>query len=425
MSGELARGSAQMTTRNKHTPVALNLGRYGESIHQTNFSKYSYEIFRGVFWSCLCHPLSHSVQMQIQRVYRPSNDALSLLTARRPPPPNMSIDLKFQPVHALTGGAILGVATVGKLLLSGRILGISGSFKGTLTEGDLSPWRFAFLGGLVASGMLDAAWDPLQIAEPLPDMGRIVLAGLLVGAGTGMGNGCTSGHGICGNSRFSIRSMAYTGTFMAAGAAVATMFDTNASLGVNSNHAALSDLVIPATDVLTKYAGVIAISSASFLGLNFLSKVFAKKNDDDDSKQHKTLSLLSEALAGLVFGVGLTISGMRRAAKVSGFLSFLSPSFDPSLMLVMGGAMAMAIPGFQVAGKKEKPSCERKFNIPNNKKIDKKLLTGGVLFGAGWGLAGLCPGPAIVSVAARPTAKLVAWLAAVAVGMWGQHKVVK
>lgn len=64
----------------------------------------------------------------------------------------MSIDLQFQPVHALTGGAILGVATVGKLLLNGRVLGISGSFKGMVTEGDMSPWRFAFLGGLVASG---------------------------------------------------------------------------------------------------------------------------------------------------------------------------------------------------------------------------------------------------------------------------------
>ena len=64
----------------------------------------------------------------------------------------MSIALQFQPAHALVGGTILGVATVGKLLLNGRVLGISGSFKGMVTEGDMSPWRFAFLGGLVASG---------------------------------------------------------------------------------------------------------------------------------------------------------------------------------------------------------------------------------------------------------------------------------
>ena len=337
----------------------------------------------------------------------------------------MSIDLQFQPVHALTGGAILGVATVGKLLLSGRVLGISGSFKGTLTEGDLSPWRFAFLGGLIASGMLDAAWDPAQVSEPLPGMARIITAGLLVGAGTGMGNGCTSGHGICGNSRFSVRSMAYTATFMAAGAAAATLFDTNAALGVNSAHSALNDLVTPAADVMTKYAGIVAASAAAFLGIGAASKALAKKNDDASTGAHETLSLVAEALAGLVFGVGLTVSGMRRAAKVSGFLSATATSFDPSLMLVMGGAMAVAIPGFAVAAKKPKPACERKFSIPTNKKVDKKLITGGLLFGAGWGLAGLCPGPAIVSAAARPTAALVAWLGAVAVGMWGQHRIVK
>lgn len=60
--------------------------------------------------------------------------------------------LNFQPAHAAIGGAILGVATVGKLLLTGRILGISGSFKGTVVDGDLSHWRFAFIGGLLASG---------------------------------------------------------------------------------------------------------------------------------------------------------------------------------------------------------------------------------------------------------------------------------
>jgi uncharacterized membrane protein YedE/YeeE len=110
---------------------------------------------------------------------------------------------------------------------------------------------------------------------------------------------------------------------------------------------------------------------------------------------------------------------------VSGFLSATATSFDPSLMLVMGGAMAVAIPGFAVAKNKPKPACERKFSIPNNKTIDKKLMTGGLLFGAGWGLAGLCPGPAIVSAAARPTTALLGWLGAVAVGMWGQHKIVK
>ena len=85
----------------------------------------------------------------------------------------MSIALQFQPAHALVGGTILGVATVGKLLLNGRILGISGSFKGTVTEGDMSPWRFAFLGGLVASGtpriVRSRHFIPSLLAPPRPE----------------------------------------------------------------------------------------------------------------------------------------------------------------------------------------------------------------------------------------------------------------
>ena len=140
-------------------------------------------------------------------------------------------------------------------------------------------------------------------------MARIITAGLLVGAGTGMGNGCTSGHGICGVSRFSVRSMAYTGLFMASGFACATAFATNAALGVDSSYAALSHVAIPAAETLTRY--------------------------------------------------------------------------------------------------------------------DAKLAVGGLMFGAGWGLAGLCPGPAIVSAAARPTGKLLAWLGAVAVGMFAQSRAVR
>ena len=244
----------------------------------------------------------------------------------------------------------------------------------------------------VLTGLLDAAWDPLQIAEPSVSMERIIAAGLLVGAGTGMGNGCTSGHGICGNSRFSVRSMVYTGLFMATGFATATLFDTNGALGVDSTHVALSDMILPSGETMTHYAAVVAAAAASFLSLGAASKALSKKSDDEHTSAHETLNIITEALSGLVFGIGLSISGMRRAAKVSGFLSALSPSFDPSLMLVMGGAMAVAIPGFQMVKSKKKPVCGKEFGIPKNNKLDKKLLTGGVLFGAGWGLAGLCPG---------------------------------
>lgn len=269
--------------------------------------------------------------------------------------------------------------------------------------------------------MIDAAWDPLQIAEPSTGLARTIIAGFLVGAGSGMGNGCTSGHGICGNARFSPRSMAYTGLFMATGFATATLFDTNAALGVAST-SALDNMVLPAADALARFATIAASSVLAFVGLGHVAKLASKKSDGERTNTHHVVGTIAEGLAGLVFGLGLTISGMRRAAKVSGFLSPLSSSWDPSLILVMGAAMGLAIPGFMVAGKQSKPACTREFNIPKNRKLDKKLIAGGVLFGAGWGLAGLCPGPAIVSIAARPTVSLGVWLTSVVAGMWAQHK---
>lgn len=333
---------------------------------------------------------------------------------------DMSIKLNFEPHAALVGGGILGVATVGKLLLTGRILGISGALKGVVENGDLSPWRLSFLGGLVAAGVVDGIWDPNQIAEPGVSLAKTVLAGLLVGAGSAMGNGCTSGHGICGNSRMSPRSMAYTGIFMVSGFIVASVFNTNGDLGINSDFSAIDNMVTPAAETLTRWLSIAGAATLGFLGIGQVASAASKKNDGDKTKLHKTLDALAEALAGFTFGLGLTVSGMRRAAKVSGFLSATRASFDPSLMLVMGGAMALSIPGFAIANKKKAPACTREFSIPKNRKIDDKLMLGGVLFGAGWGLAGMCPGPAIVSLAARPTQKLAAWIVSVLGGMWIQ-----
>ena len=247
----------------------------------------------------------------------------------------------------------------------------------------------------------------------------MAIAGLLVGAGTGMGNGCTSGHGICGNSRFSPRSMVYTGIFMATGFTFATNFNTNDSLGIDSSFSAIDNMVTPPVETLSAWLSIAGAATAAFFGIGFVVIVASKKNDGDKTKIHKNISV-AEALAGFTFGLGLIVSGMCRPAKVSGFLSATATSFDPSLMLVMGGAMALVIPGFIVASKKKAPACTADFSIPSRSKIDRRLILGGVLFGAGWGLAGICPGPAIVTFAARPTQKVAAWIASVVGGMWLQ-----
>lgn len=102
-------------------------------------------------------------------------------------------------------------------------------------------------------------------------------------------------------------------------------------------------------------------------------------------------------ISGLIFGLGLVISGMANPAKVQNFLDPFG-TWDPSLAFVMGGAIFVSMPGFWILQKRDKPFFHDMFHLPTSKDIDKKLISGAALFGIGWGLGGLCPGPAITSV---------------------------
>jgi len=120
------------------------------------------------------------------------------------------------------------------------------------------------------------------------------------------------------------------------------------------------------------------------------------------------MKLLIAVLAGLVFGLGLMLSGMASPAKVQGFLDVLGP-WDPSLALVMAGAIAVGLPAFALARRRRLP-------LPESSHIDRRLLGGSLLFGVGWGLVGLCPGPALV-VAGLGDAKALGFVAAMLAGM--------
>jgi len=125
----------------------------------------------------------------------------------------------FTPLPALAGGVLIGLASGVFALALGRIAGISGIVGGLLgpaQSGDRA-WRLAFIVGLVAAPIvyrLFAALPPIEVAASTP---ALIVAGLLVGVGTRYGAGCTSGHGVCGLSRLSLRSLVATGCFMASG----------------------------------------------------------------------------------------------------------------------------------------------------------------------------------------------------------------
>lgn len=137
----------------------------------------------------------------------------------------------FTPLASTIGGMLIGAASAVLLLGKGRVAGISGIVGGLFRPeaGDVA-WRVAFVAGMIAVGATLGAVDPSLFSATFPrSPNTIAIAGLLVGFGTRMGQGCTSGHGVCGISRFSARSIAATMTFMAAG--FATVFVTQHVVG--------------------------------------------------------------------------------------------------------------------------------------------------------------------------------------------------
>jgi uncharacterized membrane protein YedE/YeeE len=138
----------------------------------------------------------------------------------------------FTPISALLGGVLIGIAASLLLLSDGRIAGISGIFGGIVrpVRGDFA-WRLAFVLGLLAAGVVGLLVAPDKIGVAPRSLALLGVAGVVVGIGTRLSNGCTSGHGVCGVSRLSPRSLVATATFIATGVLTVTLLRM---LGVGS-----------------------------------------------------------------------------------------------------------------------------------------------------------------------------------------------
>jgi uncharacterized membrane protein YedE/YeeE len=127
------------------------------------------------------------------------------------------------------------------------------------------------------------------------------------------------------------------------------------------------------------------------------------------------MNVFTSLLAGLVFGIGLIVSGMADPAKVLGFLD-LAGAWDPSLAFVMAGAILVGVLAFYVAGRRARTFLGGELKLPTARQIDRRLVLGSLTFGVGWGLAGFCPGPALVALGLGE-AKALVFVAAMLVGM--------
>lgn len=125
--------------------------------------------------------------------------------------------------------------------------------------------------------------------------------------------------------------------------------------------------------------------------------------------------IFAAMLAGVVFGVGLAVSGMMDPAKVIGFLDFAG-DWDPTLAFVMGGALLVTAPAFYLILKRPRPALADSFDLPVKTTLDTRLLGGSALFGVGWGLSGFCPGPAVAALTTG-LGPVFAFVAAMLAGM--------
>lgn len=308
--------------------------------------------------------------------------------------------MKIEPFElylALGGGLLISVATTFHLLMKGRITGMSGMLSGVIgNEG--SRWKISLLCGMGVTSCvfwLIFKFNPVNegktyIFSPSAalvsdlDIFGFALAGLLVGMGTKLSNGCTSGHGVCGITRFSLRSFVAVFVFMAFGVGIASLKLYYPFLNESDGLSVVSkfdyDFMMPI---------ILAGICVFFVGYVFYL------NRKYEYVDH--LEIFISFVTGVIFASGLVVSGMIKREKVIGFLA-ISENWDPSLAIVMASAAIPNFLTFYLILKREKPAYNQVFELPLNKKVDCNLIVGAALFGIGWGLCGICPGPAYILV---------------------------
>jgi len=302
-------------------------------------------------------------------------------------------------INGVLGGLIMSIASTLHLLLKGKITGISGTLFRAITFGDFG-YNICFLSGMILIPSLIRAFtkkcfynrfleEPIIYTDSLSIIGFFI-SGFLVGFGTKMANGCTSGHGVCGLPRLSKRSFAAVGTFLLFGFGFATLryyvkFLENDFILDKKRK---DEIIIP--------DNIIKIISIIFFCLSIIVFILIMIFKVIKDKVYEFKEILISFLIGALFSLGLMESGMSKRHLVLLFLS-IGKDWDATLICVLGAAVGLNLITFNLILKKmEKPIFHNKFQLPDKTEIDIKLLIGAAIFGIGWGWAGICPGPAVL-----------------------------
>lgn len=309
--------------------------------------------------------------------------------------------------HGTIGGIILGISSTLLLLFTGQITGISGFLEGLISRNG-EDWHWSYLFGLVLSGYFMSLYHKEYFDDTntttLLSTNAILISGLLIGFGTRLGSGCTSGHGLCGLSRLSIRSLVAVLNFMTSGAIASyiTYLPSIRPLLLSSYE---QHLIYDNNQLLMVFLTVVIIVLSRTIDQNY-----SKQNNQDSSKK-KSSSIyihIISFLCGYLFGIGLIISGMSSSQRVIRFLNIFGiDGWDPTLISVLCSGVIINLITFNIFKiSKQQVLYDNHKNlgtilniglVKQNLDINWKLILGSLLFGIGWGISGLCPGPAIVN----------------------------
>jgi uncharacterized protein len=337
----------------------------------------------------------------------------------------LTIAANAEVTNGIIGGVLIAGASTWLMYREEKIMGISGisatalapvvqDKKGQNAHGF---WSWSFLSGILTSGTIfvyakpevfGANTSPAALLSPI----GAAIAGLLTGFGTRMGAGCTSGHGICGLPRRSVRSLTAVLTFITSGVASTYVMrvyrETLAPLFSSTGCSDIAGGISNASTVSDALRPLLYIFGGAFVASRLINSknksAVLKENPTAPQKVYNEPSIFTHLTSfgcGALFCLGLAVGGMTDPARVSGFLDITGPNgWDPTLMGVMGGGVLTNLLTFEYMRRKEHVQSCPTFNFdshPKNTHINRDLVLGSALFGVGWGLSGVCPGPALAS----------------------------